>query len=103
MLSGSERLRKKLFDLQDLQQKEEDVHEAQRANRHAVAAARQALFATKQALSSQDQADAAEAQSWILFIFTVVTIVFLPLSFLTSYFGMFNVKDPPTHKGATLM
>lgn len=33
MLSSSERLRKKLFDLQDLQQKEEDIHEAQTANR----------------------------------------------------------------------
>lgn len=54
MISGSERLRKKLLDLQDLQQKEEDVHEAQTANQHAVAAAQQALFAAKQALPAQD-------------------------------------------------
>jgi len=115
MLSASERLRQKLFDLQNLQQKEEDIHEAQAANRqaqaanqqaqaanrHAAAAGQQALFAAKQALSAQDQADAAEAQSWILFIFTVVTIVFLPLSFLTSYFGMFDVKDEKNEPGDT--
>ena len=34
-------------------------------------------------------------------MFTVVTIVFLPLSFMTSYFGMFDVKDPPKEKGET--
>lgn len=94
MLSGAERLRQKLFDLQDLQQKDEDIHEAQTANQ-------QALFTAKQALSAQDQADAAEAQSWILFIFTVVTIVFLPLSFFTSYFGMFDVKDKKNDPGDT--
>lgn len=34
-------------------------------------------------------------------MFTVVTIAFLPLSFMSSYFGMFDVNDPPNEKGET--
>lgn len=85
MMRDAQRVHKSLMGLLDLQQKEEEIQEAQNANR-------QALFSAKQALSAQDQADAIEAQSQILFIFTVVTIVFLPLSFFTSYFGM-NIDD----------
>lgn len=86
MISESERLRKSLFNLLDLQQREENIREAKTANQ-------QALFAGKQALSGHDQAAAAEAQSSVLFMFTVVTIVFLPLSFFASFFGMFDVND----------
>lgn len=93
LTSDSERLRKSLFDLLDLQQKEESVREARSANQ-------QALFTAKQALSAHDQAAAAEAQSLILFIFTVVTIVFLPLSFLTSFFGMFDVNNDRGEKAS---
>jgi Mg2+ and Co2+ transporter CorA len=87
MLDDSERVQKRLMDLLDLQQKEQNIYEAQRANQ-------QALFTAKHALSAEDQADATNAQSQILFIFTLVTIVFLPLSFITSYFGLFNVNNP---------
>jgi CorA-like Mg2+ transporter protein len=90
MMRDSERIQRSLLDLLDLQQKEESIYEAQYANR-------QALFAAKQALSSQSQADTTEAQSQILFMFTFVTIIFLPLSFFTSFFGM-NIDDG---KGAT--
>ena len=81
MASEAKRVQKSLMDLLDLQQKEENIEEARRGTIIA-------LFTAKQALSAQDQADATEAQSQILFVFTFVTIVFLPLSFLTSWFGM---------------
>lgn len=84
-ISDAERLRKNLYNLLDLQQREENVRESRAANQ-------QALFTAKQALSSHDQAAAAEAQSLILFLFTIVTIVFLPLSFFTSFFGMYDVN-----------
>lgn len=83
MAQDAERLQRSLLDLLDLQQKEENLQ--------------QALFAAKQALSAQDQADATDAQSKILFVFTVVTIVFLPLSFFTGYFGMYTISDPTTY------
>lgn len=95
MLSDAQRLRQSLYNLLDLQHKEDDTNEAHEANGLRMKANQQALFVAKQALSAQDSADAAEAQSLIRFIFTVVTIVFLPLSFFTSYFGMFDVKDSP--------
>lgn len=88
MIKDSERLRQSLYNLLDLEQKEESLNEAQRANQ-------QALFAAKQALSSQDSADAAQAQSLILFVFTVVTIVFAPLSFFTSFFQLYSVEKNP--------
>ena len=88
MINDSERLRQRLYNLVDLEQKEESLNEAQRANQ-------QALFAAKQALSSQDSADAAQAQSLILFVFTVVTIVFTPLSFFTSFFQLYSVEKDP--------
>lgn len=81
MIADSERIQRNLFDLLDLQQKEENLYEAQSANQ-------QALFAAKQALAAQDQVDATNAQSQIIVIFTVVTIFFLPLSFFTSFYGM---------------
>ena len=86
MIRDLKRLQKSVLDLLDLQQKEENIREARNANQ-------QALFTAEQALSAQAQADATDAQSQILFIFTVVTIVFLPLSFFTSYFGMFNINN----------
>ncbi|KAG8530266.1 uncharacterized protein KY384_004767 [Bacidia gigantensis] len=91
MTKTSERLQNGVLALLDLQQKEENINESQKLNQ-------QALFAAKQALSAQVQADATEAQSQILFIFTMVTVIFLPLSFFTSYFGM-NIDDG---KGDTL-
>ena len=88
MTKDSVRVQKGLFDLLDLQQKEENINKAQDNIHEAQRLNQQALFTAKQALSAQVQADATEAQSQILFLFTVVTIIFLPLSFFTSYFGM---------------
>ena len=80
MLKDAERVQDNLTNLLDLQQKEDSFHEAKRANQ-------QALFAAKQALASQASSDATNAQSQILFVFTGVTIVFLPLSFFVSLYG----------------
>jgi hypothetical protein len=77
MIQGSERVQKSISDLLDLQQREESVREAKRANQ-------QALFSAKQVMSAQATADATEAQSWILFVFTIITTIFLPLSFFTA-------------------
>jgi hypothetical protein len=74
MLEEVERVQKSLFDLLDLQQKEDNLHEAQTSN--------------KQAQLAQEQSVETSAQSNIIMLFTLVTIVFLPLSFFTSYYGM---------------
>ena len=42
---------------------------------------------------SRFQAEASVSHSRILLLFTIVTIIFLPLSFLASWFGM-NIDDP---------
>ena len=85
MIEDADRAQKDILNLLDLQQKQDNIDEAHSSNQTA-------LLTAKQAMSAQDQADATDAQSQILFLFTFVTIVFLPLSFLTSYYGM-NVRD----------
>lgn len=89
MMKESERLRKSIMNLLDILQNEASIDEARYANQ-------QSLFAAKQVMTSQDQADAAQLQSKILFVFTFVTIVFLPLGFITSYYGMniIDISDP---------
>ena len=52
-----------LMSLLDLQQKEDSLKEA--------------IFSNDQALAAQEQAEETEAQSQILFLFTLVTIVFV--------------------------
>jgi hypothetical protein len=51
------------MSLLDLQQKEDSLKEA--------------IFSNDQALAAQEQAEETEAQSQILFLFTIVTIVFV--------------------------
>ncbi|PGH12265.1 hypothetical protein AJ80_06779 [Polytolypa hystricis UAMH7299] len=46
----------------------------------------------KQTTIALNQVDAISAQSQILILFTIVTVVFTPLSFFTSYFGM-NITE----------
>lgn len=99
LTEDAERAQKDILSFLDIQQREESIREAQENARQAKenvrqteSLNRQALFSAKQVLSAQQQADATGAQNQILFIFTIVTIVFLPLSFITSYYGM-NVKD----------
>ncbi|KAH6885412.1 hypothetical protein B0T10DRAFT_577100 [Thelonectria olida] len=86
MTDDARRTKESLMDLLDLQQKEESLKEAHYANEQADAA--------------RDQADETEAQSQILLLFTIVTIVFLPLSFFTSYYGM-NVVELTGEQGNT--
>jgi len=76
---------KALQDLLDLKQKQASVIEARAAR--------------KDAKSSADQAEASTSltyetvkQGWAIMIFTIVTIIFLPLSFFTGLFGM-NAKE----------
>jgi membrane protein YqaA with SNARE-associated domain len=45
-----------------------------------------------EARSSRKQAEAAARHGRIILLFTVVTIIFLPMSFLTGWFSM-NAKD----------
>ena len=52
----------------------------------------QSHLATQQQTLAIDEARSSRAQSRSVFIFTAITIIFLPLSFFTSYFGM-NLTD----------
>ncbi|KAI9893923.1 MAG: hypothetical protein M1814_005476 [Vezdaea aestivalis] len=52
----------------------------------------QSHLATKKQSLAIDEAKSLRLQSRSIFIFTAITIIFLPLSFLTSYFGM-NFTD----------
>lgn len=49
-------------------------------------------MATKQQDLAIEEAKSARVQSRSVLIFTAITIIFLPLSFFTSYFGM-NLTD----------
>jgi hypothetical protein len=49
-------------------------------------------LATQQQTLAIDEARSSRVQSRSVFIFTAITIIFLPLSFFTSYFGM-NLTD----------
>ncbi|KAK0386105.1 hypothetical protein NLU13_5942 [Sarocladium strictum] len=58
----------------------------------------QSQVATQQQVLAIDEARSARIQSRAIFIFTTITIIFMPLSFFTSYFGMnfidiANTKD----------
>ncbi|RYN19892.1 hypothetical protein AA0119_g7495 [Alternaria tenuissima] len=68
----------KLLDLSDLKSKAASLAEA-----HASLEAAQ---------SSAKEAQAASTQGRAVMLFTIITVVFLPLSFFTSYFGQ-NVKE----------
>lgn len=52
----------------------------------------QSHLATQQQTLAIDEARSSRVQSRLVFIFTAITIIFLPLSFFTSYFGM-NLID----------
>lgn len=52
----------------------------------------QSHLATQQQTLAIDEARSSRVQSKSIFIFTAITIIFLPLSFFTSYFGM-NLTD----------
>jgi len=59
----------------------------------------EARYARRDAKASSEQADASASlayesvkQGWSIMIFTIVTIIFLPLSFFTGLFGM-NAKE----------
>lgn len=87
--------RKQVCSLLDLKQKQAIVSQAISASQLAESALKeatktrqQALFAAIQALSAQEQADATGAQNQILFIFTFITVVFLPLSFIIAYYSL---------------
>ncbi|KAH9907232.1 hypothetical protein F4778DRAFT_721108 [Xylariomycetidae sp. FL2044] len=86
MISDATRAKEALKDLLDLQQKEESLAEAQYSN--------------EQADTAREQADEIAAQSQILLLFTIVTIIFLPLSFFTSYYGM-NIVELTGEAGNT--
>jgi CorA-like Mg2+ transporter protein len=49
------------------------------------------MESTDQNLQAEDSA----RQGRIILLFTIVTIIFLPMGFLASWFGM-NIKDPDT-------
>ncbi|KAH7323517.1 hypothetical protein BKA65DRAFT_70452 [Rhexocercosporidium sp. MPI-PUGE-AT-0058] len=74
-----------LRDLLDLKQKEASAIEARSESKNAKALAAQAEASTS--LSAE-----SVRQGWSIMVFTMVTIVFLPLSFFTSLFGM-NAKE----------
>jgi len=74
-----------LQDLLDLKQKQASVIEARSARRDAKASADQAEASTSLAYETVKQ-------GWSIMIFTIVTIIFLPLSFFTGLFGM-NAKE----------
>lgn len=88
MMKEAERIQRSILDLLDIEQKEASIHEAQYGNLQTRSLNQHAVFSAKQAQAAQAQQVATELQSQILFLFTLATIIFLPLSFITSYYGM---------------
>ncbi|CAN9168945.1 unnamed protein product [Alternaria sp. RS040] len=74
----AEHTRKMLLNLLDL-----------KSNAASLAEARASLAAAQ---SSAKEAQAASTQGRAVMLFTIITVIFLPLSFFTSYFGQ-NVKE----------
>ena len=68
-----------LLELLDLQQKEANLYEAQTSNL-------QTRLATRQAKASREQADETKAQSQIILLFTVVTIIFVCMHYMVVEF-----------------
>ncbi|KAL4905602.1 hypothetical protein BDW74DRAFT_177971 [Aspergillus multicolor] len=83
MIHEAEVVQKDINSLLDLKHKQANLLEVKFARQHAKAAEKQAADTAKQGDT--------------LLVFTVVTIVFLPLSFLTSLFAL-NISDFP-HQG----
>ncbi|RMJ24336.1 ankyrin repeat protein [Aspergillus sp. HF37] len=75
----AERIYASITDLLDLKQKHANAFEARFA---------------------RDQAAGTTRQGKIIMVFTIVTIVFLPLSFITSFFSIDMVQFPPAYPGS---
>jgi len=74
-----------LKDLLDLKQKQASVTEARSARKDAKASSKEAEASAKLSYETFKQGGS-------IMIFTIITIIFLPLSFFTSLFGM-NAKE----------
>ncbi|KAF7885659.1 uncharacterized protein EAF02_004168 [Botrytis sinoallii] len=81
-----------LNHLLDLKQKQANISEAESAHRQATESLELTRFA-------QVQADQSSQQGKTLMIFTVVTILFLPLSFVAAFFAIEMDKFPLDHNG----
>ncbi|OAX78170.1 hypothetical protein ACJ72_07526 [Emergomyces africanus] len=95
---------KALYNLLDLKQKQNNVSEALSARKQAENASQQAK-ATKElterglenANLARQQADESIRQGRTVLVFTVVTIIFLPLSFMAAFFAI-NIDAYPWNK-----
>ncbi|OJD16063.1 hypothetical protein AJ78_03736 [Emergomyces pasteurianus Ep9510] len=95
---------KALYNLLDLKQKQNNVSEALSARKQAENASKQAK-ATKElterglknAKLARRQADESIRQGRTVLVFTVVTIIFLPLSFMAAFFAI-NIDVFPWNK-----
>ncbi|KAL4883005.1 hypothetical protein BJY04DRAFT_216723 [Aspergillus karnatakaensis] len=90
MIHEAKVVRQSIDSLLDLKQKQANLIEARFARQ-------QAENTAKQAETTARQAENSARQSEIIMVFPMVTIVFLPLSFLTSLFAL-NISSFP-HKG----
>lgn len=75
----AERIYASITDLLDLKQKHANAFEARFA---------------------RDQAAGTARQGKIIMVFTIVTVVFLPMSFITSFFSIDVAQFPPAHPGS---
>ncbi|EGC42775.1 ankyrin repeat protein [Histoplasma capsulatum var. duboisii H88] len=99
---------KALYNLLDLKQKQNNVSEALSARKQAENASQQARATkdlTERGLENADlarqQADESIRQGRTVLVFTVVTIIFLPLSFMAAFFAI-NIDSFPWNKGDKL-
>ncbi|OJD27330.1 hypothetical protein ACJ73_01282 [Blastomyces percursus] len=99
---------KALYNLLDLKQKQNNVSEALSARKQAENASMQAEATkelTERGLENADlsrkQADESIRQGRTVLVFTVVTIIFLPLSFMAAFFAI-NIDAFPWNNGDKL-
>ncbi|EEH19036.2 hypothetical protein PABG_01355 [Paracoccidioides brasiliensis Pb03] len=99
---------KALYNLLDLKQKQNNVSEALSARKQAETASDQAKATTEltergleNANLARKQADETIRQGRTVLVFTVVTIIFLPLSFMAAFFAI-NLDAFPWNKGDKL-
>ncbi|KFY46223.1 hypothetical protein V494_00545 [Pseudogymnoascus sp. VKM F-4513 (FW-928)] len=84
-------------------QAENTLLQAQNTSRQADYAARQAASTAEQTTASVKQATATAQQGKTILMFTVVTIIFLPLSFMAAFFAIAIDSFPVNEKGKLAM
>ncbi|KAK0705583.1 hypothetical protein B0H67DRAFT_387126 [Lasiosphaeris hirsuta] len=101
MMAIAKKTSKMLYALLDLKQKQASIIEAYAAREQADIAAGHAEREADQAAQTRIQAEESVKQGKTVLLFTVVTVIFLPLSFMAAFFTI-NIEAFPVNENKNL-